>query len=315
MGKTSCITSCLEHSVTKILTMHNASEALTGRLTVTFYYYRYPLDLSDRGLILTEEVISENKAHNISSREYAFLLSRKINWHGVRSASFNDYTERLVTADVTKNLKDLHESRKSLLSTKSSRDGKKGEESSSASLIRSTYSATKKPWHVNASSKTKANIKKEPVKTRQTVSGVGYANVKWPESNENNKEKLIFKLHLAEERRLQLLKELKDEAIKKTKILMKKANDVINKRKDKNDEKMLKAILKSKDNELKRLKENLVSYKMENIIPGNQKKVQSKRPTSASSIVAPKRKINTSRPKSASGISLSYQLIHFLHNY
>jgi hypothetical protein len=46
---------------------------------------------------------------------------------------------------------------------------------------------------------------------------------------------------------------------------------------------------------------------MENIIPGSQKKVQSKRPTSASSIAAPKRKINSSRPKSASGTSLSYQ--------
>lgn len=304
MGRTSCITSCLEHSVTKILTMHNASEALTGRLTVTFYYYRYPLDLSDRGLILTEEVISENKAHNISSREYAFLLSRKINWHGVRSASFNDYTERLVTADVTKNLKDLHESRKSLLSSKSSRDGKKVEESPSASLIRSTYSVSKKPWQVNKSVKGKSS-KKEPIKTRTTVSAVGYAGVKWPEANQSNREKLIYKLHLAEERRLQLLKELKDEAVKKTKVLMKKANDVINKKKDKNDEKMLKAILKSKDSELKRLKENLVSFKMENIIPGSQKKTQAKRPLSASvsNTTTKSKVIPSSRPKSAtSGI-------------
>jgi len=211
MGRTSCITSCLEHSVTKILTMHNSSEALTGRLTVTFYYYRYPLDLSDRGLILTEEVISENKAHNISSREYAFLLSRKVNWHGVRSASFNDYTERLVTADVTKNLKYLHDSRKSLLSSKSSKVKKEEDpSSSSASLIRSTYSPSKKPWQVNPLAKGKSTSKKEPIKTRSTISGVGYAGVKWPEPNQCNKEKLIYKLHLADERRLLLLKELKE---------------------------------------------------------------------------------------------------------
>lgn len=306
MGRTSCITSCLEHSVTKILTMQNASQALSGRLTVTFYYYRYPLDLSDRGLILTEEVISENKAQNISSREYAFLLSRKINWHGVRSASFNDYTEKLVTADVTKNLKNLHESRKSLLSRASS--SKKVDEPSSASLIRSTYSTTKKPWHVNPSQKGKSSTKKEPIKTRQTVSSVGYAGVKWPEVNQNNKEKLIYKLHLAEERRLQLLRELKDEAVKKTKTLMKKTNDVFNKKKDNSDEKMLKAILKSKDNELKKLKENLVSFKMENILSSSVKKVPSKRPLSSSSVSSPVPRRTglisrpTSRPKSASGI-------------
>jgi hypothetical protein len=136
IGNTSCSVSSNDHAVTKILNIYDKSDDKVGRISITFFYYKFPLDLTDSGLILPQQEILRRQLsnHNLNSKEYTFLLNRKLNWSLDKRVSFDVSTEHLLDSDMTMNLKELHRS-----IHKSNEEAKKTTKRSSE-LIKGSYS-------------------------------------------------------------------------------------------------------------------------------------------------------------------------------
>lgn len=313
VGRNSCVTSSADHAVTKVLLLHNIHNVRSGRLTVTFFYYKFPLDLNHQTLLSEQnKVLGQRKIdgvalegggnsapHTLNSREYSFLLSRRLNWHNNKKASFDEVTEKLLDADVNTNLKDLQRSiQKSLASTserlnsfqpatisKSSRGkptkgtkvkgalapGPSENQSEAREIIKGAYSPTPDPvgraLRLASEKRRKAKGVDElsaAPKLRKTFCGVGYVGLAWPEDNSSiKKDKIKFKIQLAEARRQELLKQLAEQQAIKNGKQLQKQRLALKKRQDKEEELALKKKLTKSTRAVKNLKKQVEKEMLE----------------------------------------------------
>jgi hypothetical protein len=130
LGSGEILLSQKNHAVSEVVIINSAfSKALMARLTVTPFYYSIPMDLSnpDGHVADADADANADAVPNSSqpkstarqmyypphhkplpkdrqSREYAFLLSRRIHWPNGKPATFDENLEAIIESDVKNNL-------------------------------------------------------------------------------------------------------------------------------------------------------------------------------------------------------------------
>ena len=264
------------HALSKVVVFSakDLDSAVTARLTMTVFYNKVPIDLANEKLLTDREVkrIAAQNAAKSNQREYSFLLTRRLNWAKKVPSSFSREMEKQLDSDVTMHLKDL---RDSIMKAKKPHNSgaaaaKKG--AKQGELIRSALSPSKASFAARAK---KPAPKFEAAKLRKTNSGVGYAGVAWPNIDKGaRQEKVLYKLNLAEQLRLKLVKSVADQrrAIGRNRDLALKAmserEEGLRRRIRQEQEALLQTkqiaeVLKNKQREIKNLKLELEQQKLQ----------------------------------------------------
>lgn len=278
IGNTSCCVSSNDHSVTKILNLYDKAEDKVGRLSITFFYYKFPLDLTDSGLILPQQEILRRQLsnHNLNSKEYSFLLNRRLNWSVDKRASFDTSTEHLLDSDMTMNLRELHRSIHQQKTNSEALVKKTILKHGSNELIKGSYSPQVPlssgrvnksiPTTTNTNAKNNNTSNNQP-KLRQTSFGVGYVGVAWPEQQDHliRKEKILYQIKIADEKKNKLLHDIAEQKrIHKIVSRTKLQEEQTKRDRDRREQKKLKLLLRSKDEELKILSKIVDEKRKEN---------------------------------------------------
>lgn len=278
LGMASVMTSPLEHAMTKRLHITNSDDTKMASLLITLLYYKQPLDLTVPHALQTN-TNSDRNLHIPNSREYQFLMSRRLNslarGKPSESASFFESTEKLLDAEVA--ITSTHpspypkssqaynsKSRQSLSGT--SRHCTAGTNSKSGTGRQSVPSATGATTHPT---------------TRQTSMAVGYVGVAWPDAAKHEQEKTLYKIHLATQRRLESMKEVSNEVRAKN-IQQRTRTEEIRRRKAIQDVEnaKLQDVLEKREKEIAKLKQQLQLEKTY----GKPSKVDLRAPTSHLSV-------------------------------
>lgn len=236
------------HSETRVLkltrTRKDGLEEQTCRLSITIFYYRYPLDLTDRSLLQNQKRVLPPTCRDPENREYAFLLARRLNWPIDKPSSFDGLKEKQLDEDVTMNLRELHHS---------VHDELKGVKR----RVTGSRTATAKGTATGKS--TGGN---DIPKNRSTNMAVGYLGVSWPDSRDFKREKTMYRLYLAEERRLQAMRQLAEEFRARSERARERTalTQQIRFQRAESDEK-LKQLLTKKEKEIRGLEQELKATK------------------------------------------------------
>jgi len=246
-------------AITKVLILLNGGTTV-GRFSTTLFLNKYPIDLAPEQVSRHEKTVAAKEERKKattkiippSSREYAFLLSRRQNWKEGEKSSFNSNTERMLDEDVSANMLSLRKSLRESGQTPAS------------------IGASKKKEPVLAYSKRPADSpgrKKAVVSPlRKTIMGVGYVGSQWPSSppaavlEQISNEQAERKLKLAEERRIEVMKAVAEQAHKRA-IDARDKSEMIKKiaaAEEVNDDK-LRAVLLKREEELKNLRNKLAT--------------------------------------------------------
>lgn len=215
----------MEHGLTKKLYFASKKSPEAGNIVVTAFYYRFPMDIAD--FSMKDQSASERQQKYI--REYTFLRSRRENWSGNRATTWNSQTQRLIDEDISVPL--------------------------TKPKPRSGLSKTK-----SGSNDTK-NVPRKRLapKLRKTMMSVGYVGIHWPESgNKDNNEKIMLRLHIAEEKRLHMLKEAAERARRRNVVVDRKIRQIAEQKQSQGREAAtLRALLHKKEEALVKLKVEL----------------------------------------------------------
>ena len=292
LGHASHITTQVEHAVTKVVSFNDIVngvklDSITCRLTVTSFYYKFPLDLTNEKLINEGNIPLQTSNPSRNSKEYNFLLSRRLHWTKQVPSSFNSIVEKQLDNDVSMYLKDLArnlKNQKAVLKRSIIKDkemNRVGEKpyvatfsNTNRELMRTAMSPSKGVSSVRVS--VAKPTRSAATQCRKTSYGVGYVGVVWPNTNDVTlkQEKLLYKLRLAEEKRVQLVAKIQQrhsekqrkEAVKyRNKLLSGAQNrsggtseqEVATKQALK-----LEKELKNKQRQVKDLNEELVNYNL-----------------------------------------------------
>ncbi len=309
LGHASHITTQVEHAITKVVSFNDIVngvklDSITFRLTVTFFYYKFPLDLTNEKLINEGNIPLQTSNPSRNSKEYNFLLSRRLHWTKQVPSSFNPIVETQLDNDVSMYLKDLArnlKNQKAVLKRSIIKDkemNRVGEKpyvatfsNTNRELMRTAMSPSKGVSSVRVS--VSKPTRSASTQCRKTSYGVGYVGVVWPNTNDAilKQEKLLYKLRLAEEKRVQLVTKIQQrhsekqrkEAIQyRNKLLSGTRNRLEGASEQEVAAKQalkLEKELKNKQKQVKDLNEELVNYDLKRT---NLDKAPSKqRPTSA----------------------------------
>ncbi len=312
LGHASHITTQVEHAITKVVSFNDIVngvklDSITFRLTVTFFYYKFPLDLTNEKLISEGNIpLQTSAAANPSrnSKEYNFLLSRRLHWSKQVPSSFNSIVEKQLDNDVSMYLKDLArnlKNQKAVLKRSIIKDkemNRVGEKpyvatfnNTNRELMRTAMSPSKGISSVRVS--VTKPIRYSPTQCRKTNYGVGYIGVVWPNASDAKlkQEKLLYKLRLAEEKRVQLItkiqqrnneKQRKDAIKYRNKLLSgthTRLGGTAEQEEAAKQALKLEKELKNKQKQVKELKDELVNYDLKRI--NNESVPPKKRPVSA----------------------------------
>ena len=220
-GKCSFITSPIEHGTPKKLSLFGKKGTVVSEVSLTASFYSAPIGTE-------EPKMGKNPEQMITDdfrKEYNFLMTRKKNWSGNRPSTWRGDHEMLLTDNGI-----------------------------------DSNSPTRKRHSVALNTNKNANQKKcESPKLRKTCMAVGYVNF-WPsfQNVESEEDKIMLKLHLAEQRRLKLLRD-NEERVKAMNNADKKRSDKALQRKPDKDVQKLKKILNEKENELQQLRRHMAS--------------------------------------------------------
>eukprot|EP00602_Paraphysomonas_sp_CaronLab_P007623 CAMPEP_0185022720 /NCGR_PEP_ID=MMETSP1103-20130426/5425_1 /TAXON_ID=36769 /ORGANISM="Paraphysomonas bandaiensis, Strain Caron Lab Isolate" /LENGTH=682 /DNA_ID=CAMNT_0027554931 /DNA_START=331 /DNA_END=2379 /DNA_ORIENTATION=+ len=214
----------MEHGVTKTLDfmLRNTN---TGTISLTTFYYQFPIDIDNFNSSDQTSIDRERKF----IQEYTFLRSRRLNWGPKRLSTWNTKTEHLLDEDesipVAYNDSKKSSKKKSAHSQRSNDRVKKC--STSPKLRKTTFSV----WHTGAP------------ELRQPA---------------HAEDKLLYKLHLAEERRLHMLRQVKQAAHKRNLKVDKQIQRIkYQKGHQSMSEERLRKILQKKEEEIKYLEREL----------------------------------------------------------
>lgn len=245
----------MDSTISKVVVLNpiagkSKSNAPIGRLSVTLFLNRYAIDFSaenhKKDLLGNGNLLSapSTTMTRPSSREYSFLLNRKLNWKGEKASSFNQQTERLLDEDMSKHMKELKKSVQS-----ASNAGKK---SVVKTLNKSSPKLAYGTQHAPPPSRSLSP-------TRKTNMGVGFIGAAWPktpkgsELQSSEQERINFELEMAEKRRLANLKavaleakqrameaKLKSEAVKHTVEFQAKEDEILRRALLKQEEELIR---------------------------------------------------------------------------
>jgi hypothetical protein len=301
LGKCHCLASYHEHGLIKLLSFQNIlTKEIIGNISLTLFYYQFPMDINnfrtdESGSDRIGDKRNRLKIQNQHFlREYLFLRSRSEHWKGNgRIQTWNYKTQSLLDQDeslkISHKLKKQEEERRernerisSLSPGRRRRRREKQEEGGAA--VREAREA-----HSSTSKKLPRRSFSSP-KLRKTVMSVGYIGngVTWPSENDHSTaissssnlssslplslpaslpshlltEKLQFKLYLAEERRLHLLKR-SAELVKQKNSQMKIRHEVnLHERvRQSATEQQLRQLLALKERSIKRLEKRYLELK------------------------------------------------------
>ena len=231
MGEAVLSTYAMESAIEKVIVLNpppggtksSKSNAPVGRMSVTMFLNRFAIDFNAEAHNSKSLVMSAGggggggaagggtaTAAKPSSREYAFLLNRKLNWKGDgRVSSFNKQTEKLLQEDMSKHMKELRRSVQAVNTTM--RIG-----GSRAANVNSNASARKTPRALGAAGAARSPSPEPKLAygtrhpppppraqspTRRTNMGVGFIGASWPKPPKpvptEDEEKLAFQLQMA----------------------------------------------------------------------------------------------------------------------
>jgi hypothetical protein len=263
IGEAVLSTYAMESAVEKIVVLNPPSssknKAPVGRLSVTLFLNRFAIDFDadshrQKNLLggpsaSSSSTLQARAPAKPSSREYSFLLNRKLNWRGERRSTFNKQTEVLLQEDMSKHMKEL----------KRSLQAERG--ASAAAAAQRARSPRSKAKGKGREPKLAYGTQHAPPPpraqspTRKTNMGVGFIGASWPRPERapraDEEERIASELKMAEERRLMNLKaialdakqrameaRLKSEAAKMTVELQAREDDVMRRALQKQEEEL-----------------------------------------------------------------------------
>jgi hypothetical protein len=217
----------MEHGTSKKLYFASKKSAEAGNIVITAFYYRFPMDIAD--FSVKDQSASERQQKYI--KEYTFLRSRRENWSGNRATTWNSQTQRLIDEDVSV---PLHKTKPNNGSSRT-QTGSGGKKIAPGESVRSAP------------------------KLRKTMMSVGYVGIHWPENGTGDQEeKIMHRLHIAEEKRLHMLKEAADKARRRNIEVDRKIRRIAeDKQRQGKDAAKLRALLHKKEEALVKLKYEL----------------------------------------------------------
>ena len=180
----------------------SAAPAPVGRLSVTLFLNRFAIDFSDENQkdhfnkLSVLNTKAAEAATTTSSREYAFLLNRRLNWKGERATSFNRKIESKLNEDMNGHMKELRVSKQHVdaISRQQRQQQRQGGRFNKKAEPKLAYGTLHPPPPPRSQSP-----------TRRTNMGVGFIAA-WPKPPprthaEQEQEQISEKLRIAEERR------------------------------------------------------------------------------------------------------------------
>ncbi len=225
-GAASILLSPLEHGKNKRVSLLSKDFAEYGTIELSSGFYNVPMSSA------TAVPVEESRRKHIQSdqqfrKEFNFLLSRKRNWGQDRQSSWKGRQE-------------------SLLATASLHDVEKNAEELPGNSLRGEGGSSKRA------------LPSSSPKLRKTCMSVGYVTF-WPSEGEAGLEadKILLKLHLAEQRRLKLLSEAEQRARRRNEADERAAQKARHFAKEQYDSSILKRMLAVKDRELKILRKHV----------------------------------------------------------
>lgn len=174
------------------------ASAPVGRLTVTLFLNRFAIDFNAEnqkehyGKVSAFDASAAQTTAATSSREYAFLLNRRLNWKGDKSSSWNKKIESKLNEDMNGHMKELATSKQHVDAATKQHVAQKKMGKPEPKLAYGTKHAPPRPWAQSP--------------TRRTNMAVGFVAA-WPKPPRStlpavSQEQLDERLRIAEERRL-----------------------------------------------------------------------------------------------------------------
>ena len=235
LGDGSTTATSLEHGVAKQINLNDGKKG-TGKLKCSVYYYRFPMDIND----FQENPGAATEQQRKYMKEYAFLQRRRMRWGGHKESSWNNTSERLLEEDPTVAV---------------NRDVMWRKERKPCQAKAHEKSVPNKSRKVLM----KEKIKSEPKLRKTCLSVFHCSTAQSGTSGQNQEEKILLKLHLAEQKRLQLLHTAAAEARKRNLIVDDKIKSIKNCRSSvgKTEYERLKRMLLEKEQMLEALRNEL----------------------------------------------------------
>lgn len=202
------------------------------KVTLAAFYYKFPMDISD---FKQNDGMTATGRQQQFMKEYSFLQNRRMRWGDAKPSTWNSSSEHLLNEDP-------------------------------AVLVNRDLSAvTNKKGGIHKQKRSaevplrKKKMKEKP-KLRKTCMSVFYGGINWPECQGKGEDKLLLKLHLADQKRLQLLQEAAEKTrkrnrAKEAKIANIKANHSASA--DRYERRRLEKLLEEKEKTLRALKAEL----------------------------------------------------------
>lgn len=230
-GQGICCISPVEHGASKAIHIHDGNST-SGKVTFTIFYYKFPMDIGD---------FKENKTTAVTRqdqyvKEFAFLQSRRMRWSGKRPSSFNKTSERLLSEDIAVKVNREFEEF-------NNKDPKFRPQNVPKKNV------PKKAWPSTQS-----------YRLRKTTLSVSYGGTDRPSYSVRQEEKIRYKLQLAEEKRLSLLKDTAKKVRLRNVQLNEKIESIHQKKEyiGKQKEMQLRRLLQKKEASLMRLRAELI---------------------------------------------------------
>jgi len=235
-GRGATTVSPMEHGAAKQVDF-NDGKSNTGDVKFSVFYYRFPMDIND---FQQNGQAAATKQQQKFMKEYAFLQKRRLRWGESKASSWNNTSERLLAED--------------LALAQGQRPHRAQERN------KHPYGKSDPP----SKQQKHAGSAQEKPKLRKTTLSVSYGGVAWPHNTGDQEEKLLQKLHMAEQKRLQLLHSAAEEARKRNQRLDKRIETIKKSRStiSPQEHARLKALLREKEQALRDLRAELENQKL-----------------------------------------------------
>lgn len=248
-GRGATTVSPVEHGAAKQVEFHDGN-ATTGNVKFSAFYYRFPMDIND---FQQNGPTAATEQQQKFMKEYSFLQKRRLRWGDGKASSWNSTSERLLAEDpaVAAN-RDLawaqgHQQPFRLNRKQQNPYGKPTNDSKQKKKLTSAQISAKygKP------------------KLRKTSLSVSYGGVAWPDNAGDSEEKLLQKLHIAEQKRLHLIHCAAQDARQRNRRTFEKIDNIKKSRNSVSpqEHERLKQLLRDKEQALRDLRMELESQK------------------------------------------------------
>jgi hypothetical protein len=246
-GRGSTTVSPIEHGIAKQVNFNNGNQT-TGNVTFSVYYYRFPMDIND--FQQNEQVVATEQQQKFM-KEYSFLQKRRLRWGDGKTVSWNSNSERLLAEDS---------------SIAANRDlAMVGCSQTKKTIKENLYPYGNAPSNTKKKKETSAQIsaRKSKPKLRKTCLSATYGGVEWPHNSDDQEEKLLQKLHIAEQKRLQLIQTAAEETRQRNIQVEKKIQSIKQSRTSisPQEHQRLKLLLREKEESLQALRAELMNQK------------------------------------------------------